>query len=319
MILKPRISGDISYKRRWEYYGAVMGIILGYPLFFLFQVLIGLNTDIIYTGLTFGLPDLLGNINSLLKVVPYLLEGIFASINDTSIANPYFPITFFFISFIEFPSCLVWFLPGFFIGYNRNKQFYNIDIKNNGWKVFWHGILFIELIIIIFSLGLLFTFLISFIPGFFGNEIALSFFGSGVLQVLLFFISPFFWIGLFSAGFGGFIGAKTAIKKISLSEVVIEEVESEKVFEEEGVFIEEEMAEIEAPKEMLWPEAAATAGVDDSEFGISEIDVSTLKEKIRASSTTTAASTQEMIRCVKCGKNLPAGAKFCNNCGNKLS
>jgi len=318
MILKPRISGDISYKRRWEYYAAVLGIVLGYPIFFITLLIPNYSTNFIYEGLTSSFViDTLKGFHPYLEAVPFLLKGVMSSINDMSIANPYFPITFFFISFVQFPSCLAWIIPGYFIGYYRNKQFYNLDIKNTGWKVFWHATIFIELIIILFSVGLGFVFIIQFVPGGVANESMISFFGGGILKVLTFFGSPFFWLGLLLSGLGGFIGKKVAQKKVSASEVVIEEVEPEKVFEEEEKLIEKEMAMEEG---LVWP---GTAPAAEKGFGVSKEDVATLKEKIKTTaSVSTAASTggqADMKRCNKCGKSLPMEAKFCNNCGAKLN
>ncbi|MGV9174134.1 MAG: hypothetical protein ACOC35_16420, partial [Promethearchaeia archaeon] len=121
MILKPRISGGITYKRRWEFFAAIAGIALGYPLYFITFLIPGYSSAIFF------------------EAIPSIFRGIFTSISDTSVNNPYYPLAIFFVSFIEFPSCLAWIVPGFFIGYYRNKQYYNVEIKNNGWKVFWHG------------------------------------------------------------------------------------------------------------------------------------------------------------------------------------
>ncbi len=319
MILKPRISGDISYKRRWEYYAAGLGILLGFPLYFLTWLIPNYSTNFIYDGLTTSFViDTLKGFNQILEMVPYLLRGFMSSINDLSLANPYYPITFFFISFIQFPSCLAWIVPGIIIGYYRNRQFFNLNIKNTGWKVYWHGILFMEIVIIIFSAGLIALFLLQFIPGAVANEVLLSYFGSGILKIFSFFASPFFWLGLLFSGLGGFIGTKLAVKTVAPSEVVVEEVEPEKVFEEEETLIEKEMGL--AGEEFIWPGAAKAAAQEG--VGISKEDVATIKEKIQVSSAASAkalaSGQQDMISCKKCGKSLPVGAKFCNNCGTKL-
>ena len=92
------------------------------------------STDFIYDGLTWYFPELLGSINPLLGAVPYIAKGFLAGINDIPAdpfsnpgPDPYWPITLLFISFLDFPSCLAWFIPGFLIGYNRNKQCYNVE------------------------------------------------------------------------------------------------------------------------------------------------------------------------------------------------
>ncbi len=293
MILKPRISGGFPYKRRWEFFAAITGIALGYPLFFATLLIPHYSTAIIYEAL------------------PSIIRGIFININDTSIKNPYYPLTFFFIAFIEFPSCLAWLLPGFAIGFYRNKQYYNVEIKNNGWKVFWHGMLFIELTFIAFSIGLVFTFLIQFIPGATLNENFISFFGSGIIMLIFFFISPFMWVGLFLAGLGGYMGTRFAKNRATSSEIVVEEVEAEEVFEEEKkTLVSEDM------EETMWPEPKAAKEADD--FGINEVNISSLKAKIKSSVEKTETQTSKSFKCPKCNKELPIGAKFCNNCGNKM-
>jgi len=318
MILKPRISGDISYKRRWEYFAAIIGIGLGYPLLLILMAT-GFSTDIIYEGLTWGIPELLGNIEPLLAAVPYLLKGVFASINDLSLDDPYYPITFFFISFVEFPCNLSWILPAIFIGYYRNKQYMNIEVKNNGWKVFWHGAFFIEIVMIIFTGGFLLAFLLTLFPGATAYEPLLSYFGSGTLRLLLIFISPFFWLGLLFAGLGGFIGKKLAINKASQSEVVIEEVEPEKAFEEEILDKEMGIGVIEEAEEVLWPEEAAATGEGEDLMDIKEVDITSLKSKIKAAvSSEEKSGTPDTIKCSNCNHILPYGAKFCNNCGTKV-
>ena len=242
-----------------------------------------------------------------------------ANINDVSLANPYYPLTIFFISFIEFPNCLVWILPGIFIGYNRNKQFYNVDIKNNGWKAFWHGTYFIQIAIVIMSFVLLLSFVIQLLPGISANEITFAYFGGGILKLLSFFASPFFWLGLLFSGLGGYIGTKIALNKTAPSEVVIEEVEPESVFEEESFLVEQEMKAFEG-EGMIWPEKAKTAS-GGSDPGMAEIDVASIKEKIKMTTDTEAkvqAGVSDTINCTKCNKTLPAGAKFCNGCGTKL-
>ena len=108
MILKPRISGDIPYKRKWELFGAIIGIALGYPLYLIISVIPDYSTDGIYIALTMVFPDLLANIGQNYAIIPYLIRGSLESINDVSITNPYYPITFFFISFLEFPCCISW-------------------------------------------------------------------------------------------------------------------------------------------------------------------------------------------------------------------
>jgi hypothetical protein len=291
MILKPRISGDISYKRRWEYFAAVAGIGLGYLVYFI---------------ITFIIPNYSSGF--VYEALPSFLVGIFETINDTSVNNVYFPLLTVFIAFIEFPSCLVWILPGIMIGYYRNKQFMNIDVKNTGWKTYWHAILLIEVAFLIFSVGLFTIFLTQFIPGAQTNEILLSFFGSGIARLLMIFLSPFFWMGLGLAGLGGFIGTKIAVNKYTVTEVVVEEVEAEEIFMEEKM-IGEEMFEGEA----MWPEEAVTGESD-----VAIADIQSLKEKMKATADVAASATADTIKCSKCGKTLPAQAKFCNNCGNKL-
>ncbi|MHA1274467.1 MAG: zinc ribbon domain-containing protein [Promethearchaeota archaeon] len=298
MILKPRISGDVPYKRRWEFFAAIIAIGLGILLYLITLLIPSYSTDIIYQS------------------IPLLFRGLFTSINDTSINNPYYPMTIFFIAFLDFPSCLAWILPGFLIGYYRNKQYYNVEIKNNGWKVFWHGAIFIELAFIILTLGLLIIFVMQFIPGVATNEIAISFLGGAILKIIFFFISPFFWISLFLAGLGGFFGTKFALNKTTTAEIVIEEVEPEAVFEEEEVAISEKLEEAEV-EEPIWPEAAASKAKGKGEFEIAEINVKSLKEKI-ITSATASSKIVDTVECPKCGKTLPKGAKFCNNCGNKL-
>ncbi|MGQ4873481.1 MAG: zinc ribbon domain-containing protein [Promethearchaeia archaeon] len=304
MMLKPRISGDITYKRKWEFFATVLGLGLGMVLYLITLLIPNYTTDIIYEAL------------------PIILRGFFTSINDTSIENPYYPIIIFFIAYIDFPSCLAWLIPGFLIGYFRNKQFINLEIKNNGWKVFWHGAYFIEIAFVLFAFGLGITFILQFIPGLGTNEIAISFFGSGIIKLMLFFISPFFWIGLFTAGIGGYLGTKFAVNKAAKSEVVIEEVEPEEIFEEEE--IQTISKEIEGIKEEIWPEKAkAKVKIEDEDLEIPEVDVEKLKEKIKMAAETLSEASQvsvkeETVKCPKCGKILPKGAKFCNNCGTKL-
>lgn len=314
MILRPRISGGKRFKRRWETFAAILGIALGYPLFLITLLIPNYTTDIVFDALTVGIPDLLGNINQILSIIPYLLKGVFASINDVDVSNPFYPLTFFFISFIEFPSCLGWIVPGILIGYYRNKQFFNVDIKNNGWKVFWHGALFIQISILILAGGFILTYILQFIPGLGTNEITLSLFGSGIMKLLLFFISPFFWIACLSAGLGGRIGSTLARNKAVKSEVVVEEVEPEKIFEEEGELIEKEMKKVVESEEELWPEDAEK----QEAYDIAEVDVASLKHKIKASASEAEQSQEDTIKCPKCGKVLPTGAKFCNQCGQKL-
>ncbi|MFO8018701.1 MAG: zinc ribbon domain-containing protein [Promethearchaeia archaeon] len=299
MILKPRISGGVSYKRRWEFFAAIAGIALGYPLYLITLLIPGYSSAIIY------------------EAIPSLFRGLFVSINDTSINNPYFPLAIFFISFIEFPSCLAWTVPGYLIGYYRNKQYHNVEIKNNGWKVFWHGAYFIQAAFIIFSIGLFFVYLFQFLPGFTLDDVQLSFFGSGILYLMLFFISPFFWMGLLSAGLGGFLGSKLGLKEASQTEVVIEEVEAEKIFEEEEAIISEQLEEAEV-KETLWPEEAAKQIAAEEEIPIQEVNVAKLKARIKETAPETM-SEQEIEKCPGCGKQLPAAAKFCNKCGTKLT
>jgi len=317
MILKPRISGDITYKRRWEYFAAIFGIMLGYPLILITFLIPAYSSSIFYFGLESFVPDIVGQINPMLSPVPGLLRNFMISISDISISNPYFPISFFFISFIEFPACLAWFIPGLLLGFYRNKQFLNIDVKNTGWKVFWHGTIFLELAIIIMSFGFMLTFLLQLIPGLVVNEAVLSYFGGGILKLLLFGASPFFWLGLLTAGLGGYIGKKIALNKTTMSEVVIEEVEPESVFEEAEFLAEAEFGKIEGEDQILWPEiAGAKSDDDDDGFGIPEIDIASLKAKIKSSADKEEAP--NMIVCSKCSKKLPMGAKFCNNCGNRM-
>lgn len=292
MILKPRISGGVAYKRRWEFFAAILGISLGYLLLLVTMLIPGYNQELMY------------------QAIPSLFRGLFLSISDTTQNNPYYPLTIFFISYIDFPSCLAWILPGFLIGYYRNKQFYNLEIKNNGWKAFWHGIYFLEAVFIILSLGLILFFSIQFIPGFTANENMISFFGSGILKVMLFFITPFFWLGLLFAGIGGYLGSKLALKRAAKSEVVIEELDTEDIFEEEQALIKE--MDDNAFKEPQWPEEFSKEPLED----IKEVNIKRLKAKIKESDP--EITSQDMVKCPNCGNNLPTGAKFCNNCGKKL-
>ncbi|MHA1149882.1 MAG: zinc ribbon domain-containing protein [Promethearchaeota archaeon] len=296
MILKPRISGDVAYKRKWEFFASIIALGSGMLLYLITIAIPNYSTDIIYQAL------------------PLILQSFFASINDTSINNPYYPISIFFIAYIDFPSCLAWIFPGFLIGYYRNKQFRNIEIKNNGWNVFWHGMYFLQAIFMIFALGLGITFGLQFIPGLGANELLISYFGSGIVKIALFFLSPFFWIGLLLAGIGGMIGKRLAVDKAVKGEVVVEEVEAEEVFNEEEIkTITEEISKTE--DEILWPEDAKQKGkVSDDDFGIAEVNIDRLKEKILSSA---EESKPEFIKC-QCGKELPVGAKFCNNCGAKI-
>lgn len=315
MILQPRISGDINYKRRWEYFAAIFGILLGYPLLLVTFLIPGYSSSIFYFGLESFVPNLLTPINPMLSPLPSILRSFMISISDISVSNPYFPISFFFISFIEFPACFAWFIPGVLLGFYRNKQFLNIDVKNTGWKVFWHGTIFLELTIIIMSFGFILTFLLQLIPGLVANEAILSYFGGGILKILFFGFSPFFWLGLFSAGLGGYVGKRVALNKTKMSEVVIEEVEPEGVFEEEEFLAEAEFGKIKGEDKILWPEIAGVEAVDGDTFGIPEINIASLKAKIKSSAEGTAT---QMVVCSKCNKKLPSGAKFCNNCGNRM-
>ncbi len=293
MILKPRISGGIAYKRRWEFGAAILAIFIGMLLFFITFLIPNYSTNFIY---------------EYLEETPFfLLKGIFTSISDTSIENPFYPLTIFFISFISFPSCLAWLFPAMLIGYYRTKQYYNLEIKNNGWKVFWHGTFFIEIVFLLLAVGAIIIFLFQFIPGVTLNDVLFSYLASAILKIMLFFISPFFWIGLLIAGIGGLIGRKMAMDKLSPIEIVIEEVEIEDLLEWEEKVIDEVITKEDDKAEMTWPEEALLITAEDS-----NLDVSQLKQRIRTS------TEKSMKLCPKCGNNLLKKAKFCNKCGKKL-
>lgn len=334
----PRLSGDASFKRNYLLLAAGIGVGLGYLVFLIFRLIPGYSTDFIYLA------------------IPEMYRGLLTNLNNYDPNNPMAYLSIIFAFFVDFPSCLVWIIPGFLVGYLQNKRFVNIKIRNNGWRVFWHAMYLVEIIFIILAAAYSLVWLYSIIPGGVSVTDELAFLGSSIIQQMILFASPFLWLSLLMSGIGGYVGSKIVSRSRAKSELVVEEIEPEAVFEDEVL---EAVVPIEKPvvakikkgkpgkvKKPKKAKAKMKPGLmtDVTRIATREMDAIDGEEilwpeskskkmaiddddfgvksidisKLKQKIKDATAKESTTMPCPSCKRELPKGAKFCNFCGYKM-